>query len=100
MCLVSHDIQRIGYHDDDCVWRMLDDIFCHRLNDAGVGFDQVIAGHAWLSWEARGDHNYVRVGSFAIIVGAAHGTAVVLVDGGFLPDVKRFAFGNAFLDVY
>src|ERR1700733_2044007 len=53
-CL-RHGIERIRDDDEDAVRRMLDNFADHVAHDFVVGVEEVVAAHAGLAWDSRGD---------------------------------------------
>ena len=97
--LVGHDIERVGNDDDDCVGACGYYLLSNGLDDTGVDADKVVAGHARLTREARGDDDDVGVGGLGVVVGGAGGLGVVEGDRGLLVDVESLALSYALFDV-
>jgi hypothetical protein len=57
---VDHRVERVGDDDHDRVGRVLLDLLAHALDDLDVGLDQVVAAHAGLAGQARGDDDDVE----------------------------------------
>ena len=68
---IGQRVHRVGNHDDDGAGRVLDDVLDHALHNAGVRADQLLAGHARLAGNARGDDHHVRIGRRLVVVGCA-----------------------------
>ncbi len=71
----------------------------HALHDVGVGADQLLAGHARLAGNTRGDDYHVRIGGLLIVVGDAHELGVEIHQRRALVHVQHLAFRKTFLDV-
>ena len=67
-------------------------------HDLEVGVEQVVAAHAGLARDARGDDDDIGVGGVGVVVGAGDG-AVALLDRHGLHQVERLALGDALHDV-
>ncbi len=78
--------------------RVLDDLAHHVLHDLVVGVEQVVAAHAGLARNSRGDHNDVGVRGVGVIIGADD-VAVALLNRHCLQQVECLALRNAFHDV-
>ena len=63
---VGQRVHRVGNHDDDGAGRVLDDVLDHALHNAGVRADQLLAGHARLAGNARGDDHHIRIGGLLV----------------------------------
>ena len=77
---------------------MLADGGADRLHDAGVDADQVVAAHAGLAGNARGNDHDIGARNDRIVAAAGH-LGVEAFDRGRLCDVQRLAVRHAFRDV-
>ena len=98
-CLVSHDIQGIGYNHNDGFRAVGQNLLSHTLDNPRIGRDQIVAAHPRLARQATGDHDDIRSCGLAIVVGRAHCAGVVAVDRAGLPDIEGLALGKSFFDV-
>jgi hypothetical protein len=87
---VAHDVERIRDHDDDRPGSHPGNLRGHRAHDPGVGLDQVVAAHARLAGDPRGDHEQLGARGLVVPVGAQH-SSVEPLDGARLPLVQRLA---------
>ena len=69
---IGQRIHRVGDHDDDGAGRIFHHVLDHALHDVGVGAYQLLARHARLAGNTRGDDYHVRIGGLLIVVGDAH----------------------------
>jgi hypothetical protein len=77
----------------------LGDYFCdHIRHDFEVGVEQVIAAHAGLAGNARGDDDDVGVRCGGVVV-RANDVDVPFFDGHGFEQVEGFALGYAFNDI-
>ena len=87
---VGHHVQGVGNNDDDRIPGMLQDGFGDRIDDLGVGGDQIVAAHTRFAGYAGCDHHDVRTGGFFIVI-RTFDVSAVIIDGGLLPGVEGFA---------
>ena len=74
------------------------DAFAHRLHDAGVDADQIVAAHARLPGDAGGDDNDVCAADGAIVFRPGHRRIEPFDRRGF-GDVQSLALRNPIHDV-
>ena len=101
-CRLGHGIEGIRHHDDDALWRMLNDLFNDGLYYVVVGFQQVVAAHPGLARKARGNHDDVascRCGIIAVRRGNAGGARIRSRNRTGLHHVQRFAGRRAIQNV-
>ena len=95
---IGHHVERVADHDDGGVGRVFLDVFADAADDAGVGFQQVIAAHARFAGDAAGDDNQIAARAGGGVVGAGD-LRVKSFEAGRLHHVERLALGHAFDDV-
>ena len=96
---IGQRIHRVGDHDDDGAGRIFHHVLDHALHDVGVGAYQLLARHARLAGNTRGDDYHVRIGGLLIVVGDAHELGVEIHQRRALVHVQHLAFRKTFLDV-
>jgi hypothetical protein len=69
---LRHGVERIGHRDDDAVRRVLDHLLGDLLHDLVVHVEQIVAAHARLARQSRGDHDDVRPGALGVVAGTEH----------------------------
>lgn len=94
----DHRVERIGDADDEGVRGMRLDAFADRFHHLQVDADQVVAAHAGLAGNARGDDADIRILDGGIVVRAGDGD-VLAEDRRGLVDIQRLALGNALGDI-
>ena len=67
---VAHRVERVGHDDEDGVGRVLGRLLHDGPDDPGVLRQEVVAAHARLAGEARGDDDDVAPGGVRVVVGA------------------------------
>ena len=74
----------VGNNEDFGIRGRLGSSLCEIANDGGVGVEEIIAGHAWLSWDTGGDQD-----DLGTLEGGSETTWcwVIALDGGFGVDV-------------
>ena len=95
---LAHRVERIGHRHDDGVGRVLHDLGRHRLHDAEVDVQQIVAAHPGLARRSRGHHAAVGALDNLHVCRAAD----VHVDAqhrGGLEHVERLALRQAVDDV-
>ena len=92
---VHHGVQRIADHNHHRVGRVLCNLFRNAAHNLHIGRDQIIAAHARLARQTRGDHHHIAVDNVFVIACANHG-AVKSFNGRALHQVQRLALGHAF----
>ena len=93
-----HRVERVGYADDKCVWRVGSDAFTDRLHHLQVDAKQIIAAHARLTRDASGDDDDVCACDIGIIIGAGY-CGVKTFNRATLRQVKSLALRHAFNNV-
>ena len=81
--------------DEDRLGRLRHHLRHHVGHDLEVGVQQIVAAHAGLAGNARGNNHNVGVGRGRVVVGAGDGH-VALFDGHGFEQVQCLALGNAF----
>ena len=96
---IAHDVERIADDDEDRLGRRLRDLLGHRLHDAGVGVEEVVARHARFAGDAGGDDDDVRVLRLLVSV-CADDARVEAFDRGTLPLIEALPLGDTIGDIH
>ena len=96
---ISQRIHRVGDHDDDRAGRIFHHVLDHAFHNVGVGADQLLAGHARLAGNTRGDHHHVRVGSLLVVVGHADELRIEIHQRRTLVHIQHLTLRQALFDV-
>ena len=90
---LHHGVDRVADDDDDGVGAGGFDLFANGADDAGVDGKEVVAAHARLTSDARGDDDDVAVRGISVIGGAGQ-VGSVTEDGSGFGKVKSFTLGH------
>jgi len=96
---IAHHVERVRDHHDDRVRRGLLDLGGHRLHDARVGVEQIVARHPRLARDAGGDDDDLRARRLRVAVRADH-ARIEELDRRRLPLVERLPLRDALDDIY
>ena len=88
----AHHVERVRDHQDDGAGAMLPDLDRDLLDDVGVGTDQIVAAHARLARDTRGDDHELASRRGLVIV-RPHDPGVEPFDRRGLPLIEGFALG-------
>ena len=96
---IGHRIHRVGNNHENGIGRVLQNVFGNAFYDAGIDADQVFAGHAGLTRQARCDYNDIRTRRFFVIISRARQFNVAVEQCRCLKHIERFPFADPFLDI-
>ena len=95
---LDHRVQGVRDEDQDRLLRAPDDLLHDAPDDLRVLEEEIVAGHAGLARQARGDDHDVRVRSVFVIVGAADVGITLLNRHGF-EQIETLPLRHALNDV-
>ena len=95
---MRHRVEWVGDDDQDGFGRLRHDLGNYVGHDLVVGVEQIVAAHARLAGNARGDDHDVGMRRGRVVVGAGH-MHIAPFDRHCLQQVEGLALGNALHDV-
>src|SRR5258708_7823226 len=95
---LCHGVERIRDDDEDAVRRVVHDLADYVVHDFVVGIQKIIAAHAGLARDSRGDDDDVGVGGVGVII-RTDDVGIALLDRHGLEKVETFSLRDAFHDV-
>ena len=96
--MVSHQIKRIGNHDDGCIWCVAFDSSTYLLNNFSILTYQVFTSHSGFSRESTGNYNDVTASNICIVCCTCYCT-IIVQNIAVLAHVKSLAFRKTLKDV-
>ena len=92
---LGHGVERIRDDNENRLGRLRDHLLDHIGHDLRVGVQQIVAAHAGLARDARGNDHDVGVGRGGVVVRAGH-MDVALLDGHGFQQIQSLALRHAF----